>query len=129
MNFSTKTEYGLRAMSRLDKTGKKPASLAVIAKEEKISLAYLERLFAQLRKAGLIKAERGSKGGYYLAKPASKISVLEIVETLEGELLPYDCLKGKVCCHSKGCKVHPVWTKLYGAVHKTLKQMKLSSIM
>ncbi|MBT5338608.1 Rrf2 family transcriptional regulator, partial [Candidatus Falkowbacteria bacterium] len=53
MKFSTKAEYGLRAIVHLDKAGKKSVSLAWIADKEKISLSYLERLFASLKKAGL----------------------------------------------------------------------------
>ena len=129
MKFSTKAEYGLRAIVHLDKTGKKPVSLALIAKKESLSLAYLERLFAKLKKAGLVKAEKGVKGGYLLTKPASKIKVLQIIEALEGSVAPYDCVDGqKICCEC-ACKVHPVWEKLYKQVKKTLNSMTLSSIM
>ncbi|NQT49096.1 Rrf2 family transcriptional regulator [Candidatus Kuenenbacteria bacterium] len=129
MKFSTKAEYGLRAIVHLDKTGKKPVSLALIAKEEGLSLGYLERLFAKLKKAGLVKAEKGVNGGYLLAKSASKIKVLEIIEALEGSVAPYDCVDGKKICCECACKVHPVWEKLYKQVKKTLNSMTLSSIM
>lgn len=129
MNFSTKTEYGLRAVSKLDKTGKKPVSLALIAKEESLSLAYLERLFAQLRKAGFVKAELGVKGGYVLAKPAKQITALELVEALEGKLLSYACVSGKNCTHKAACRIHPVWNKLYKEVRKTLNNIKLNTLM
>ena len=129
MNFSTKTEYGLRAISRLDKSGKKPVSLALIAKKESLSLAYLERLFALLKKAGYIKSSLGVNGGYTLAKPANKINALEIVEALEGKLLPYACVGDLRCEHKGSCKIHPVWDKLYLEVRKTLKNIKLNSIM
>lgn len=129
MNFSTKTEYGLRAISGLDKTGKNPVSLAMIAKKENLSLAYLERLFALLKKGGYVKSELGVKGGYLLSKSASKINVLEIVETLEGKLLPYACVCDGECVHKSNCKIHPVWDKLYSEVRKTLKNIKLNSLM
>lgn len=129
MNFSTKTEYGLRALVKLDPKGKIPVSLAQIAKVEGISLAYLERLFALLKKAKIIRADLGVDGGYYLARSAKEISVLEIVEVLEGKILSYACVKGRVCAHSTNCKVHPVWQKLYTEVRKTLSKMKLINIM
>jgi len=129
MNFSTKTEYGLRALVKLDPKVKTPVSLAQIARSESISLAYLERLFALLKKAKIVRADLGVGGGYYLARPAKDISVLEIVEVLEGKILSYACVKGKVCAHSANCKVHPVWQKLYKEVRQTLGKMKLINIM
>ena len=129
MKFSTKAEYGLRAIVHLDKAGKKPVSLALIAKKEKISLAYLERLFACLKKARLIKADLGVKGGYYLARSAKGISVLEIVEALEGNVLPYNCFDSKFSCPVCKCKIHPIWLKLGEQIKRTLRVMSLASIM
>ncbi|MBT5503542.1 Rrf2 family transcriptional regulator [Candidatus Falkowbacteria bacterium] len=127
MKFSTKAEYGLRAIVHLDKAGKKSVSLAWIADKEKISLSYLERLFASLKKAGLVKADKGVKGGYYLTKPASKINSLQVIEALEGSVAPYECVTSGACCDCK-CKVLPIWTKLYKQITKTLKNIKLSEL-
>ena len=127
MKFSTKAEYGLRAIAHLDKAGDKPVSLAFIAKNEGLSLAYLERLFAQLKKDKLIKAEKGVKGGYLLTKKADKISVLQVIESLEGSVAPYACVTDRSCCDHE-CKVHPVWEKLYKQITKTLKDIKLSQL-
>ena len=68
MKFSTRTTYGLRAMTYLAREYKKkePVSLARVAKDEHLSLAYLERLFALLKREGLVKAEKGASGGYIL---------------------------------------------------------------
>ena len=130
MKFSTKAEYGLRAIVHLDKTGKKPVSLAFIAKKEKLSLAYLERLFASLKKAGIIQAQKGVKGGYLLTRAASKITVLQIIEALEGNIAPYSCIgNNDHVCHVCDCKIHPVWEKLYSQVQKTLRNIKLNQIM
>ena len=129
MKFSTKAEYGLRAIVKLDKTGKKPVSLALIAKDEKISLAYLERLFSCLKKANLVKADLGMRGGYYLAKPAKSITVLEILEALEGTVAPMNCVGTGATCHTCNCRIHPVWTKLNEQIVKTLKAIKLNNLM
>lgn len=129
MKFSTKAEYGLRAIVHLDKAGKKPVSLALIAKKEGISLAYLERLFACLKKAKLIEADLGVKGGYYLAKLAKNISVLAIIEALEGNVLPYGCADNKFSCSVCNCKIHPIWLKLGAQIKKTLRAIDLASIM
>src|SRR5680860_341574 len=103
MMFSTRTTYGLRAMIRLaGHKGKANLSLPSIATQEGISLGYLERLFADLKKASLIKAIKGAKGGYSLTKPASQIQVFEIIVALEGKMSPFHCLdnKGKIYCQA-----------------------------
>lgn len=129
MKFSTKAEYGLRAIAHLDKTGKKPVSLALIAEKEGISLAYLERIFAKLKKAKLIKAELGVKGGYLLIKPANQLTVYEIINTLEGSIAPMNCVVDKSVCPDCNCTIHPVWAELYKQMTKTLKGIKLNKIM
>ena len=133
MMFSTRTTYGLRAMIRLaghkDKTN---LSLPNIAKQEGISLGYLERLFADLKKAGLIKAIKGAKGGYSLTKPASQIQVFEIIKALEGKMSPFHCLdeKGKIYCqNSCKCGATKVLVKVQAAVNKTLHGIKLSGLV
>ena len=129
MKFSTRSEYGLRAIVRLDKIAKKAVSLASIAHKEELSLAYLERLFALLKKADLVKADKGVKGGYYLARQAKQISVLQIIEALEGTVAPFVCVGGSDYKCSSGCRIHPVWRKLYSRITKTLSSIKLNSIM
>ena len=131
MKFSTKSEYGLRALISLAKHQKEqPYSLAKIAKEQKISLAYLERLFAKLKKADLVKSAKGMKGGYSLVKPASKISVKEILTALEGSLSPYLCASfGNLCKLNCDCSVKIVWHKLEEAMNKTLESIKLKDLI
>ena len=85
MNFSKKSRYGLRALIDLSVYSKEShVALAAIAERNSISPQYLEQVFAALRKAGIIKSVKGPQGGYLLAKPATKISVAEILRALEG---------------------------------------------
>jgi len=131
MRFSTKSEYGLRAIINLAKHQKKqPYSLAKIAHEEKISLAYLERLFAKLKKAGLVISTKGVKGGYKLGKSLNQISVRDILSVLEGSLAAYTCA-GLKCSGSKkfGCQAQFVWHKLDQEINKTLESIKLSELI
>ncbi|HDQ22465.1 MAG TPA: Rrf2 family transcriptional regulator [Candidatus Uhrbacteria bacterium] len=133
MKFSTKSSYGLRAIVDLAKKqeGPEPYSLAKIAKDEKISLAYLERLFAKLKKASLIKSTKGVKGGYKLAKPANKISVRDIFLALEGDLSPYNCVKLANACKLTecDCSAKQVWNLLECEINKTLESIKLKDLI
>ncbi len=131
MKFSTKSEYGLRALVNLAKH-KGYYSLAQIAKEEKISLAYLERLFAKLKKAQIIESQKGVKGGYKLAKPLNKIDLKQVFEALEGNLSPYACdclILNSICKTACSCQVKTVWQKLEKEIKKTLASIKLSELI
>lgn len=133
MKFSTRTTYGLRAMTSLAKsTDEGSISLSSIAGSESISLAYLERIFSALKKAGLIESEKGAKGGYRLAKKASDITALEVVEALEGPISPFRCIHkdGRVSCQAGNfCEVPKVLVKVQEAVVDTLKGIYLSDLI
>ena len=97
MNFSKKSRYGLRALIDLSVYSKEShVALAAIAERNSISPQYLEQVFAALRKAGIIKSVKGPQGGYLLAKPATKISVAEILRALEGDYLIKSCATGRI---------------------------------
>ena len=133
MIFSTRSTYGLRAMINLAKQQKQGSvALVHIAKDEKISLKYLERLFANLKKSGLVKAEIGAGGGYMLAKNANKINAYDIIKALEGELNLFHCTgkNKKIYCNTTcKCEVTYVLTKIDQAIIQTLKSIKLSQLL
>lgn len=133
MKFSTRTTYGLRAMINLGKHYQEGSiSLNIIAREEKISLKYLERLFAILKNANLVGAQKGMAGGYQLKKSPKKINIYEIIKILEGEINPFYCLdsKGKIYCNKKcGCGANMVLKKVQEAIINTLKGIKLSDLL
>ena len=92
MKLSTKGRYGLRALIDLALYSEnEAASIASISARQQISESYLEQLIAKLRKAGLVVSVRGAGGGYRLAKPASEISVGDILRGLEGSLDAVHC--------------------------------------
>lgn len=133
MLFTTKTEYGLKAMSALAKaTDKKPMSLASIAKDYHISQPYLERLFVKLKADGLVTSIKGSNGGYVLARPARSINVFEVVEALEGPLAVFYCMAldgGGSVCTGKDCLTKKVWHELQIGIIRTLRKFKLSDLI
>jgi Rrf2 family protein len=134
MIFSTRSTYGLRAMINLAAKEKKlnSVSLAIIANEENISLKYLERLFASLKRAGLVKAVKGASGGYLLAKNAKQINIYDIIKALEGELNAFHCTgkDKKIYCGSQcKCEVNKVLSRVEEAINSTLKDIKLSQLL
>ncbi|WP_027007215.1 RrF2 family transcriptional regulator [Conexibacter woesei] len=87
LSITTKSPYALKALTELGRQGgDTPVPIGELARQRGIPVQFLEQLFAVLRRAGLLKSQRGVKGGYSFAKPASEITVLEIVELLDGPL-------------------------------------------
>jgi Rrf2 family transcriptional regulator, cysteine metabolism repressor len=85
--ISSKSPYAVRALSELARTGgSAPVPIGEIARRRDIPVQFLEGLFATLRRAGILQSQRGVKGGYTFARPPEEITVLEVVESLEGPL-------------------------------------------
>ncbi|HHW75208.1 MAG TPA: Rrf2 family transcriptional regulator [Firmicutes bacterium] len=135
MKLSARVEYGVRAMSVLalhDRSG--PLSLREIARSEQISFQFLEQIFLDLRRAGLVGSVRGAKGGYYLALPPGEINVGDIVRALEGPITPVDCLAGhqgrEARCHrSEACRTRHVWEKLRDRINEVLDGVYLDELI
>ena len=139
MLFSTKAEYGVRLMVELGRQpGSRPVSLNAIADAERLPLSYLEHLVAKLRKAGLVTSTRGAHGGYRLAHPAEEITMIEVVEALEGPIAPMECFhetpEGKVLCShadevDRTCATQLLWTRVQGGVNRALAGTTLAELV
>ena len=142
MIFSSKAEYGVRLMVELGRhTGDEdaqPISLTAVAEAESLPLSYLEHLVAKLREAGLVRSVRGAHGGYLLAKPASEIAMLDVVEALEGPIAPMECFhpdrEGRVLCSHEidgdhACATKLLWTRVQGGVNKALAGTTLAELV
>ena len=84
--ITTKSAYAVRALAELARRGSAPVPIGEIAARREIPPQFLETLFVALRRGGVLQSQRGVKGGYLLARPAEAITVLEVVELLEGEV-------------------------------------------
>ncbi len=131
MKISTKIRYGARAMVELaSRYGEGPIELKEIAKKESISLKYLEQVINPLRADGLVKAVRGAKGGYRLAKPPSEICLYDVIETLEGPLNLLDCLHDtKACQKVSSCVTREIWKEVSDAISKIFYSVTLEDMV
>lgn len=85
--ITTKSPYAVRALCELARRGDAgPVPIGEVARAREIPVQFLEGLFATLRRAGVLQSQRGVKGGYSFARPPGEVTVLEVVELLEGEL-------------------------------------------
>jgi Rrf2 family protein len=87
ISITTKSPYALSALVELDRQGGAgPVPIAELARRRDIPVQFLEHLFATLRRAGILRSQRGVKGGYSFARPSDEVTVLELVELLDGPL-------------------------------------------
>jgi Rrf2 family cysteine metabolism transcriptional repressor len=140
MIFTTKAEYGVRLLVELGRHGSNdPVSLKAIAEAEALPLAYLERIVALLKKAGLVESTRGAHGGYRLARPADSITMDEAVLALEGVVAPMSCFVDErdgnrvLCSHEAdqghGCATKLLWTRVQGGMVEAMKRTTLAELI
>ena len=87
ISITTKSPYALQALAELGRAGDAaPVPIGELARRRDIPVQFLEQLFAALRRAGVLRSQRGVKGGYSFARPPSEVTVLELVELLDGPL-------------------------------------------
>jgi len=136
MHLSALEEYGLRCvlqLARVKEGEQVPASR--IAEGEGISLEYVSKLMYLFRKSGLVKATRGVQGGFYLSRPASTISLKEVMDSLKGKRQSHpDFCKQFVghqdkCTHFSECSIRPVWLVLVSYFEETLREITLEDLL
>src|ERR671914_1305817 len=97
ISITTKSPYALQALAELGRCGGDgPVPIGELARRRDIPQQFLEGLFATLRRAGILKSQRGVKGGYLFARSPSDVTVLEVVELLEGELNARDANEDEI---------------------------------
>lgn len=130
MKLSTKGRYGTRAMLDVALHADDGlVHLKDVARRQEISKKYLEHLVARLEADGLLRTVRGAGGGVALARPASEVTVLDILCTLEGSLAPVECVdRPEVCSRSVNCGARDLWTELGGAMTGFLGSVTLEDL-
>ena len=115
MRLSTKSRYGLRALFDMAyHAGTLPAQIKDISRRQNISPRYLEQIFQDLKRGGLLKSRRGPQGGYFLSRKPDEITVHQIITAAEGEMALVDCVKSgkgckKECDFDNRCVTQKVW--------------------
>lgn len=131
MNISAKSKYAVRALVELaERTAadsSKPVRLTEIAEGRDIPLQFLEQLFSALRRTGVLRSRRGASGGYLFARPPEQVTVLEIVEALDGLLTPAVCTQGQ-CERLEGCGAASVWIEAKDALEHVLGSCTIADL-
>lgn len=130
MRLTTKGRFAVTAMADLaERHGRGPVTLSSISERQKISLSYLEQLFGKLRKHNIVVAVRGPGGGYYLARPASLISVADIIVAVDEHVDATLCGGMGNCDDNKQCVTHNLWMGLNDILHKYMAEFSLQQLV
>ena len=118
LTITSKSPYAVRALAELARTGSAgPVPIGEIARRRDIPVQFLEGLFATLRRAGILQSQRGVKGGYSFARQPEEVTVLEVVEALEGRLGA-----------DEATDTADVWTEAIDALRLKLQAMTIAEV-
>ena len=131
MKISTKGRYGLRILIDLAMHDpEKPRMLKDIAQSQQISEKYISRLVIDLRRAKLVRSVRGVNGGFHLAKRPDEITLLEVLETMEGPLSVVECVRSPEKCKRQTlCPARNIWTQLNDGIRELTRNITLDDIL
>lgn len=128
--LSQTTGYAIRALTCLPEAAQPPRLVADVARCTGIPRAYLAKIINRLVRQGLVRARRGHRGGIALARPATEISLLHIVEAVEGPQWLGHCLLGlEECQNQQECPTHEFWRETCARIREKLATTSLAAII
>jgi Rrf2 family protein len=132
MKITALEEYGLRCLVRIaEHDGDEPISAREIAESEGLSLPYTQKILRELSEGGIVAAQRGAHGGYYLEHSVDEISLGDVMRQLGGmveldEFCDEHTGQRDSCVHVCDCSIRPVWARISAFVAKTMDNVPLS---
>lgn len=129
MQITRQADYAVRAMVYLAQLGpEQRASTSQIAQEKQIPPSFLAKIVSQLSVAGLLQTSRGARGGVSLAKSPDQISLLDVVEAIDGPILLNECVAdNSTCAFGANCPMKPVWCDAQKELVTRLSQTTFAS--
>ncbi len=130
MKISTRGRYGLRILLDLAlHDNGSPRMIRDIAGSQRISEKYISRLIIDLRRAGMVKSIRGSRGGYRIARYPKNLTVLDVIEVMEGPVSIIDCVTTESCDRQRGCAVRSIWCDMNNQIRSALAAVTLQDVI
>jgi len=131
LHLTKKVDYGITLLAVLAQAKKEEdkKSIKTIAEEKKMSFSFLQKVARGLQQANYIEAERGKYGGYVLKKNPEKLTLKQIIETLEGPIAIVPCLKNNTCARKEKCNIHTGLKLLNDDILKYLEKRTLKQLI
>jgi Rrf2 family protein len=126
MQITRQADYAIRAVRYLSKQGSSQrVATSTVAREMKIPPSFLAKIISQLSIAGLLHTSRGARGGVSLAREPHDISILDVVEAIDGPILLNECVgTNKPCTFEEECLVHPIWLEVQETLVNRLRETR-----
>ena len=133
MKFGVGVDYSLKALLMLADRypSAQPLRVEEIAAVQGVPENYLRRLLIELKRGGLVLSQKGPSGGYMLARPPARITMADVVEIIEGDYMPVECLEdgaNSFCPRDSGCPMRDVWREVRDSVVGILRSATLQSL-
>jgi Rrf2 family protein len=131
MQITRQADYAVRAVLYLAKIGPETrAATSQIAQEQQIPPSFLAKIVSQLSVAGLLQTSRGARGGVSLARGPEQISLLEVVEAIDGPILLNECVASNgICSFGDDCPMKPIWCETQAELIGRLKTTTFDSFI
>lgn len=130
LSLSQTTGYAIQALGCMNGLPDPARQIAIVAKCSGVPRPYLAKIIAALSQKGLISTKRGCRGGLSLTRPPEQISLLEIVEAVEGEHWMGECLLGfENCVHHLGCPTTAFWRRTRREIAEMLRTTSLAEVL
>jgi Rrf2 family protein len=130
MQITRQADYAVRAVLYLAKNGDQRSATSQVAQEQRIPPSFLAKIISQLSIAGLLHTSRGARGGVTLAREPKEISLLEVIEAIDGPIQLNECVgENGACTFDSDCPLRPVWCEAQDELVKRLKKTDFAQLM
>ncbi len=131
MQITRQADYAVRAILHLSKLGNtQRAATSAVAKEQRIPPSFLAKIISQLSIAGLLHTSRGARGGVTLAREPKEITLLEVIEAIDGPIQLNECVgESGTCTFDKDCPLRPVWCDAQEELVARLKNTDFAQLL
>jgi Rrf2 family protein len=130
MQITRQADYAVRAVLYLARLGEQRAATSAVAKDQNIPPSFLAKIISQLSIAGIVHTSRGARGGVTLARNPKEITLLEVVEAIDGPILLNECVDGdNSCAFDKNCPLRPIWCEAQNDLIVRLKGKDFAALL
>ena len=130
MQITRQADYAVRAVLHLARHGEQRVATNVIADEQHIPPSFLAKIVSQLSIAGLLHTSRGARGGVTLARDSKDITLLEVVEAIDGPIQLNECVENAgACSFTKGCPMRPIWCDTQAELVEKLRHTTFAQVL
>lgn len=131
MQITRQADYAVRAVLYLSRMGNdQRAATSVVAQDQRIPPSFLAKIISQLSIAGLLHTSRGARGGVTLARDPRDITLLEVIEAIDGPIMLNECVgESSACTFDNDCPLRPVWCEAQEDLVKRLRGTNFKQLM